>query len=116
MIRRPPRSTLFPYTTLFRSQRSGFGDLNEAGPWYVLRVDAPANRLVVGRWEELGVREVQLLDVSFVGGTAPEPARCEARLRDLAPAIPGEIRAGRLSLDETVLVAATGQAAWMCHG
>src|SRR6266511_5873192 len=27
MIRRPPRSTLFPYTTLFRSDRSGrFGD------------------------------------------------------------------------------------------
>src|SRR2546422_7523201 len=25
MIRRPPRSTLFPYTTLFRSQ-TGFGD------------------------------------------------------------------------------------------
>src|SRR2546421_8666501 len=24
MIRRPPRSTLFPYTTLFRSQESGF--------------------------------------------------------------------------------------------
>src|SRR3712207_8130986 len=23
MIRRPPRSTLFPYTTLFRSERSG---------------------------------------------------------------------------------------------
>src|SRR5256885_10778251 len=25
MIRRPPRSTLFPYTTLFRSRRHGFG-------------------------------------------------------------------------------------------
>src|SRR3712207_2958361 len=25
MIRRPPRSTLFPYTTLFRSGRSSFG-------------------------------------------------------------------------------------------
>src|SRR2546426_3592802 len=25
MIRRPPRSTLFPYTTLFRSRRSGGG-------------------------------------------------------------------------------------------
>src|SRR5689334_24323455 len=25
MIRRPPRSTLFPYTTLFRSQRYGTG-------------------------------------------------------------------------------------------
>src|ERR1035437_3194339 len=26
MIRRPPRSTLFPYTTLFRSGRGGIGD------------------------------------------------------------------------------------------
>src|SRR5258707_5340118 len=26
MIRRPPRSTLFPYTTLFRSERLGHGD------------------------------------------------------------------------------------------
>src|SRR5258708_13451148 len=25
MIRRPPRSTLFPYTTLFRSLRAGWG-------------------------------------------------------------------------------------------
>src|SRR2546430_10618125 len=25
MIRRPPRSTLFPYTTLFRSRRAGRG-------------------------------------------------------------------------------------------
>src|SRR5258707_8919299 len=28
MIRRPPRSTLFPYTTLFRSQRSHFEGQN----------------------------------------------------------------------------------------
>src|SRR3712207_7698105 len=30
MIRRPPRSTLFPYTTLFRSRDQG-----EAPPWVV---------------------------------------------------------------------------------
>src|SRR3712207_9595974 len=29
MIRRPPRSTLFPYTTLFRSQRAVRGDDEE---------------------------------------------------------------------------------------
>src|SRR2546430_6486300 len=31
MIRRPPRSTLFPYTTLFRSlrERNGFGEIEE---------------------------------------------------------------------------------------
>src|SRR5260221_9101824 len=28
MIRRPPRSTLFPYTTLFRSQRGGHAQDN----------------------------------------------------------------------------------------
>src|SRR3712207_8787704 len=28
MIRRPPRSTLFPYTTLFRSRRYGVFDFN----------------------------------------------------------------------------------------
>src|SRR3989441_3492728 len=31
MIRRPPRSTLFPYTTLFRSGRDGRGAVGEAG-------------------------------------------------------------------------------------
>src|SRR5687768_18235221 len=29
MIRRPPRSTLFPYTTLFRSDRTRLGELDE---------------------------------------------------------------------------------------
>src|SRR2546427_7231904 len=44
MIRRPPRSTLFPYTTLFRSLCSerelGFGLEHEAGI-FVLDGDAP---------------------------------------------------------------------------
>src|SRR2546422_5926406 len=31
MIRRPPRSTLFPYTTLFRSHVLSLGDLSENG-------------------------------------------------------------------------------------
>src|SRR2546421_8115357 len=31
MIRRPPRSTLFPYTTLFRSQADGIRDLIVTG-------------------------------------------------------------------------------------
>src|SRR3712207_8226345 len=31
MIRRPPRSTLFPYTTLFRSERERLHELARAG-------------------------------------------------------------------------------------
>src|SRR2546428_4397676 len=35
MIRRPPRSTLFPYTTLFRSLPGRFGDRNNSeSPWH----------------------------------------------------------------------------------
>src|SRR2546426_9354468 len=32
MIRRPPRSTLFPYTTLFRSLEQGEGDFRLVNP------------------------------------------------------------------------------------
>ena len=97
-------------------QRSGFGDLSEAGPWYVLHIDAPANTLVVGRKEKLGVREIELRDMSFVDGSVPELVKCEARLRYHAPAIAGEYRAGRLSLDEPFLGAAPGQAAVLYSG
>jgi tRNA-specific 2-thiouridylase len=97
-------------------QRSGFGDLSEAGPWYVLRVDAPANRLVVGRKGELAVREVELMEMTFVDGSVPEPVRCQARLRYHSPAIAGVYRAGRLSLDEPFLGAAPGQAAVLYSG
>src|SRR2546427_1999190 len=48
MIRRPPRSTLFPYTTLFRSPRSGWN----AGGVERLRYLAPqANARGVGRFQ-----------------------------------------------------------------
>jgi tRNA-specific 2-thiouridylase len=97
-------------------QRSGFGDLVEAGPWYVLSVDAPANRLVVGRKEELAVSEVELRDVTFIDGSAQEPVRCEARLRYHAAPIPGVYEAGRLSLGEPFLGAAPGQAAVLYSG
>src|SRR3712207_7911022 len=47
MIRRPPRSTLFPYTTLFRSGRTTW---DEANGWLVTRVgrrDRGWGRLVI---------------------------------------------------------------------
>jgi tRNA-specific 2-thiouridylase len=97
-------------------QRSGFGDLSEPGPWFVLRVDAPANRIVVGRREELAVREVALRDVTFIDGATGEPLSCEARLRYHAPIIPAVYAGGRLALDEPFLGAAPGQAAVLYSG
>src|SRR5258708_22278957 len=61
MIRRPPRSTLFPYTTLFRSQgdlvpehgvgQLGVGHLHEFGPAHRSPADIPAGGFG-GRSEE----------------------------------------------------------------
>src|SRR5438445_9772921 len=42
MVRRPPRSTLFPYTTLFRSIFADRAEPAEDGPGAVDVVDAPA--------------------------------------------------------------------------
>src|SRR3972149_380301 len=39
MIRRPPRSTLFPYTTLFRSFRNFFPDVKAQGTYGAFRTD-----------------------------------------------------------------------------
>src|SRR5256885_12185485 len=52
MIRRPPRSTLFPYTTLFRSEsvRSQLMEL-----WVGLTLHA----------ERVGVAQVQVQDIEF---------------------------------------------------
>src|SRR3712207_7235024 len=53
MIRRPPRSTLFPYTTLFRSQLAlGLLDLPPDGVGVVARGHDPYSDV----WEGLGPR------------------------------------------------------------
>src|SRR5438034_8106719 len=54
MTRRPPRSTLFPYTTLFRSQNLGHS-LYDDSPGGVLlqplaRIDDPAERNWAAEW------------------------------------------------------------------
>src|SRR3712207_7856205 len=45
MIRRPPRSTLFPYTTLFRSASSGESSISACPSWTCL-----AYRRAWSRW------------------------------------------------------------------
>src|SRR3712207_6996309 len=74
MIRRPPRSTLFPYTTLFRSRQQ---HLLEIGQWLLERADPDQLRLPLegeagdqqqhGRQPEVGQRQTdQANDVGQV--------------------------------------------------
>src|SRR2546429_2004393 len=48
MIRRPPRSTLFPYTTLFRSRTAASARTKESTPVKISRID----RICSNRSEE----------------------------------------------------------------
>src|SRR3712207_8842557 len=68
MIRRPPRSTLFPYTTLFRSRGAGEeGDAQD--------LHGPLAQLVGGRAQRLGLG---LLPVEEDEGRQPAHAVEEA--------------------------------------
>src|SRR3712207_8029856 len=69
MIRRPPRSTLFPYTTLFRSVRLGEGGVPVAGE----AVELAARRLQDGQVGHAG-EHVHVLAVDLHHGGAGAPA------------------------------------------
>src|SRR2546429_5043466 len=83
MIRRPPRSTLFPYTTLFRSamQRSvemvaGLLAVLKAGGGYVpLDPDYPADRLAF-MIADTGAQVV--IDPAWLAAHADAIASCDA--------------------------------------
>src|SRR5256885_3372116 len=66
MIRRPPRSTLFPYTTLFRSQHRAFARTWRGHPFiYVPPVltELSSEHVLVTEWAEgRGFEEVRELD------------------------------------------------------
>src|SRR2546422_11065562 len=64
MIRRPPRSTLFPYTTLFRSLRPGRKLLLDAEEAISDHVDLEVATL----WSVVALRE----EVAFVHGHCRE--------------------------------------------
>src|SRR5438034_7257194 len=55
MIRRPPRSPLFPYTTLFRSRK-----------WYSERV--LGNRRVLAIYGDINLETAQLMATKYLGG------------------------------------------------
>src|SRR3712207_7903685 len=89
MIRRPPRSTLFPYTTLFRSRCGGSGGLSSLSSLSLL--------VVVLELGEVGLAKRLLRDLAAAGvrpvGHEPDVPR-HAEVRRAGLAIAGD-RLGR---------------------
>src|SRR5256885_16577218 len=105
MIRRPPRSTLFPYTTLFRSRRGGDQHQRDAGNgWPELAVDAAssgcrAQHLVAGasRVAQLALLLCKdLIDVAAEGVHPSSPTATAGRGPATPPRVP-HFPAGRRS-------------------
>src|SRR3712207_7570826 len=59
MIRRPPRSTLFPYTTLFRSPASGFQEIGRHARAQLAPGLAPERHRVVRRAAANGLQALR---------------------------------------------------------
>src|SRR3712207_8035622 len=76
MIRRPPRSTLFPYTTLFRSQQVGVVEARDVG---AVEGDLSAERPLEVAGGHLDV----LADPQQVGELQAQQARSEEHTSEL---------------------------------
>src|SRR3712207_9075621 len=74
MIRRPPRSTLFPYTTLFRSLRNEV----KTGGVAVARIDDAVRRILTKKFE-LGLFERPTADRTYTAAIGSPQHRALAR-------------------------------------
>src|SRR3712207_7565134 len=79
MIRRPPRSTLFPYTTLFRSHLP----VTRGGPW-------PSN------WELSAYRATTVVRYLAAGGV-PQDRLSGTGYSDTRPLVPEDRKSTRLN-------------------
>src|SRR5258708_12155001 len=63
MIRRPPRSTLFPYTTLFRSDKNKPADTSIARAYTLKKFDykIQTNDIISVRYQSLTAKEFDFL-------------------------------------------------------
>src|SRR2546426_7935948 len=69
MIRRPPRSTLFPYTTLFRSP------VARAGSVYLMECDLRAGLPAVTPVQGIFAREAFIEDLHLLDGIENDPEK-----------------------------------------
>src|SRR3989441_11528012 len=92
MIRRPPRSTLFPYTTLFRS------------------LDADRRRVVVGTRDQATRRDFRAFDASWVDSAPVPGTSCEVQIRHRGKPLAAVVDASGAEVDVKLLEPALGVA------
>ena len=100
-------------------QRSGLGLAD--GPWYVARIEAQANRLVVARREQATRGCFEVEDLNWYGPAAERPLECAVKLRYRGGEVPCTVEPGegpgllRVSLRRAQIVT-PGQSAVFYRG
>ena len=102
-------------------QRRGMG-IGGGRILYVLKLDIPGNRLIVGSKEELLTTRVRIRDLNWLGGHLPETMLLNVKLRSRQKAIKAEVsfnqkdNSAELMLLEDFYGAAPGQGACLYDG
>lgn len=95
-------------------QRRGLEIGGLAEPLYVVRLDAPARRVIVGPRAALAVSEARLADINWLGGDFSGPLA--AKVRSLAKPVPARLEGERLIFERAEYGVAPGQAAVLYAG
>ncbi|MFM9979239.1 MAG: tRNA 2-thiouridine(34) synthase MnmA [Sphingomonadaceae bacterium] len=95
-------------------QRRGLEIGGQPEPLYVIAIDAPANRVVVGPKAALAVRAARLSEVNRIG--AQDHGPITAKVRSMARPVPASLDSGWLCFETPEYGVAPGQAAVLYAG
>ena len=95
-------------------QRRGLEIGGSPEPLYVVKLDAAANRVVVGPRRALAVSAAMLSDVNWLGGDFSGPLT--AKVRSMAKPVPARFEGGAVLFDAPEYGVAPGQAAVLYDG
>ncbi|HUX79003.1 MAG TPA: tRNA 2-thiouridine(34) synthase MnmA [Alphaproteobacteria bacterium] len=71
-------------------QRRGLG-IGGSDPLYVIRLNPESHQVIVGPYEALARTEIRVKQVNWLGTNAPNPIRCDVKVRSTRPPVPAEV-------------------------
>jgi tRNA-specific 2-thiouridylase len=95
-------------------QRKGLEIGGQPEPLYVVRLDAPSRRVIVGPKHALAVASARLTQINWIGGKVPDTLT--AKVRSLAKPVPARLDGDRLHFSMPEYGVSPGQAAVLYSG
>ena len=97
-------------------QRRGLEIGGQAEPLYVVRLDAPARRVIAGPKSALAVTQARLIEMNWLGDADTAPGPISAKVRSMAKPVPAQLAGDSLTFATHEYGVAPGQAAVLYAG